>query len=84
MDLRVLDQKIDGGYFPAVSLGWVVSDENFFSPIVNTLNLFKIRLSYGLVGNSEIGDYSYLSTYATSTYDANTGLGLANVGDDKL
>jgi TonB-dependent starch-binding outer membrane protein SusC len=72
------------GYFPAVSLGWVVSDENFFSPIVNTLNFFKIRLSYGLVGNSEIGDYSYLSTYATSTYDANTGLGLANVGDDKL
>ena len=72
------------GYFPAVSLGWIISDEKFFAPIVNTLNFFKMRLSYGLVGNSEIGDYSYLSTYATSTYDANTGLGLANVGDDKL
>jgi len=72
------------GYFPAVSLGWVISDENFFAPIGNALTFFKMRLSYGLVGNSEIGDYSYLSTYATSTYNANTGLGLANVGDDKL
>jgi TonB-linked SusC/RagA family outer membrane protein len=72
------------GYFPAVSLGWVVSDENFFSTLATTVNFFKIRLSYGLVGNSEIGDYSYLSTYGTSTYDANTGLGISNVGDDEL
>ena len=72
------------GYFPAVSLGWVLSDENFFSTLATTVNFFKIRLSYGLVGNSEIGDYSYLSTYGTSTYDANTGLGISNVGDDEL
>ena len=72
------------GYFPAVSLGWVISDENFFSTLATTVNFFKIRFSYGLVGNSEIGDYSYLSTYGTSTYDANTGLGISNVGDDEL
>ena len=72
------------GYFPAVSLGWVLSDENFFSTLSTVVNFFKIRISYGLVGNSEIGDYSYLSTYGTSTYNANTGLGISNVGDDEL
>ncbi len=72
------------GYFPAVSLGWVLSDEDFFSTLSTVVNFLKIRMSYGLVGNSEIGDYSYLSTYGTSTYNANTGLGISNVGDDEL
>jgi len=72
------------GYFPAISLGWVLSDEDFFSTLSTGVNFLKIRMSYGLVGNSEIGDYSYLSTYGTSTYNANTGLGISNVGDDEL
>ena len=72
------------GYFPAVSLGWIVSDESFFGPMASTLNFFKVRASYGVVGNSEIGDYSSFSTYNTSIYNGNTGIVLGNIGDPRL
>lgn len=49
------------GYFPSVSLGWVVSKENFF-PKVDWFNFLKIRGSYGVTGNDNIGDFRYLST----------------------
>ncbi len=49
------------GYFPSVSVGWVVSKENFF-PQVDWFNFLKIRGSYGVTGNDNIGDFRYLST----------------------
>jgi hypothetical protein len=70
------------GYFPAASVGWVLSDESFFSS--NTLNFVKLKASYGLVGNAEIGDYAFASTFNTLTYNGNTGLFLGNLGDDDL
>ena len=42
------------GYFPSVSLGWVVSEENFMAGIP-LLSFLKIRASYGEVGNERIG-----------------------------
>ncbi|GHT70445.1 SusC/RagA family TonB-linked outer membrane protein [Bacteroidia bacterium] len=47
------------GLFPAVSLGWVVSDESFLreNPVLSYL---KIRGSYGEIGNDKIGDFKYL------------------------
>jgi TonB-dependent starch-binding outer membrane protein SusC len=48
------------GYFPSGSVGWVVSDEDFMSN--NSLfDLFKVRASYGILGNDRIGDYRYVS-----------------------
>lgn len=49
------------GYFPSVSVGWVVSKEAFF-PEVDWFNFLKIRGSYGVTGNDNIGDFRYLST----------------------
>ncbi len=72
------------GYFPAISTGWVISDEAFFQPLAGIINFFKLRASYGRVGNAEIGDFSYVSNYGTITYDGNTGVVLGNLGDDKL
>ena len=42
------------GFFPAFSLGWVLSEENFF-PKNNAVSFIKIRGSYGEVGNDKIG-----------------------------
>ena len=43
------------GIFPAVAVGWMVSGEEWFAPISNTIDLLKIKASYGKVGNDNIG-----------------------------
>lgn len=40
--------------FPAVSLGWVVSNENFFVPINEMVTHLKLRASYGLIGSDDL------------------------------
>ena len=42
-------------FFPAMSLGWVVSEEKFWGGLKNAVDYFKIRGSYGLVGSDETG-----------------------------
>lgn len=49
------------GFFPSASVGWVMSQENFW-PSNNLVNFMKLRGSYGVVGNDNIGNFSYLST----------------------
>lgn len=43
------------GFFPAVSAGWIVSDEGFFKPASTVLNYLKLRASYGIVGSDDMG-----------------------------
>jgi len=52
------------GFFPAASVGWVISEEKFFAPIKKIIQFAKIRYSYGEVGNSDIGGrrFAYIST----------------------
>ena len=45
------------GTFPSASLGWVISDEGFLSD-VQSVSLAKIRASYGVTGNNNIGNYT--------------------------
>lgn len=47
------------GYFPAVSAGWLVSEEDFLKN-VNTLSTLKLRASYGLTGNDKFADYRWI------------------------
>lgn len=49
------------GYFPSVSLGWIISEENFMKG-VNWLSNLKLRLSTGTLGNQEIDDFAYMTT----------------------
>lgn len=53
------------GFFPAFSLGWVVSEEGFWNKGNKIFNYMKIRGAYGEVGNDKIGSdkYYYLQTY---------------------
>lgn len=47
------------GIFPAGSLGWVISDESFMKA-VPTISFLKLRTSYGITGNAEIGNFPQL------------------------
>jgi TonB-linked SusC/RagA family outer membrane protein len=59
------------GIFPSGSVGWLVSDEDFFTNN-NVINFLKFRASYGIIGNDRIGDYRYVSTLAgEATYVSN-------------
>lgn len=56
------------GLFPAVSAGWVISEENFLKKS-NIISLMKVRGSYGMVGNDKIGSnftYYYQQVYTSS------------------
>ncbi len=53
------------GYFPSVSVGWVISKENFMKN-ATSLDLLKLRASYGKSGNDGVGNFQYLSGYQLS------------------
>lgn len=55
------------GTFPAIGGGWVVSEEPFFKGIT-LFNYLKIRASYGVTGNFEIGDYTAIDLIDNSNY----------------
>lgn len=48
------------GFFPSVALGYNVSEEQFWEPIKRIFPIFKIRGSYGLVGNDAIGGQRFV------------------------
>ena len=53
------------GFFPSIGLGWHVSNERFFEPLKDVVTNLKFRMTYGLVGNDQIGNdwdrFFYLS-----------------------
>jgi TonB-dependent starch-binding outer membrane protein SusC len=62
------------GTFPAGSLGWRVSEEKFLKQF-DWLSNLKLRASYGLTGNNNIPQYSYMNSYNTSNYVTGSGNG---------
>ena len=58
-----LTKNIRWGTFPSVSVGWRFDKEKFFPISRDVVNMFKIRASYGELGNENIGNYAYMATY---------------------
>jgi TonB-linked SusC/RagA family outer membrane protein len=52
------------GFFPSVSAGWRISEEDFFKDKISFVDNLKLRGSWGKLGNQEVGNYPYQSTYA--------------------
>ncbi|MFD1162910.1 MULTISPECIES: SusC/RagA family TonB-linked outer membrane protein [Hwangdonia] len=81
------------GFFPSLALGWMASDEKFFDPIKDVVTKLKIKGSYGLVGNDQIGGpndrFFYLSQVNLSsgqhgyTFGENFGNGLSGVSIER-
>ncbi len=50
------------GFFPAASVGWILTEESFLADN-NIIEFLKIRASYGLTGNAEIGNFPWQGLY---------------------
>ncbi|MDY9919380.1 MAG: TonB-dependent receptor [Proteiniphilum sp.] len=73
------------GFFPAISLGWRISEESFFKEKFENVENLKLRGSYGKIGDEgDFAAYQYLSgyTYPNGNYVLGSG-GLSNGAKDK-
>lgn len=59
------------GLFPAGSVGYIVSEENFFKPLRKVVSFLKLRASWGLVGNGNIGSARFY--YLADPYGTDSG-----------
>jgi TonB-dependent starch-binding outer membrane protein SusC len=75
------------GNFPSVSVGWILTDEKW-APATNWLSLVKLRASYGLTGNNNIGNYSYYASLGAANYVFNgrlaNGRAVTSIGNLEL
>ena len=91
-DLSKLAKKTRWGYFPAVSVGWTISEEKFFNPIKSWFDSLKFRASWGQNGSlSALSGYSYSTDIAlsglypfTSGIQYTTGAAPTSMGNDDL
>ncbi len=60
------------GYFPSVSAGWNVSNEEFFAPLTDIMTM-RLRASWGISGNYNISNYRHIPNIAQGTYNLGQG-----------
>lgn len=71
------------GYFPSVSAGWRLIEEEFMSNI-DVLSELKLRASYGITGNQEIGNFSYQALVTGANYQDLPGIALTQIPNPDL
>ena len=71
------------GYFPSLGLSWNIDKERFLRRL-RTIDYLKLRISGGLVGNQEISDYAFTTSYATGSYGGSSSYSKQNTANDKL
>lgn len=70
------------GFFPSAGLAWMMSNEKWFKPLAKVVSNLKLRYSYGLVGNDNIGSSSNRFYYLSEMSMNNSGLG-ASFGETR-
>lgn len=60
------------GWFPAASVGWRISQEDFMQDLTS-INELKLRASYGAAGNNNIGNYASIASLSQTNYVLGTG-----------
>lgn len=92
--LLTLSGRVDGssvfgidkryGFFPAGSLGWIISEEDFLKGS-NTLSFLKLRASWGLTGNADgFGNFAHLGLWGGSPYNGTGGLTSTQLANKNL
>lgn len=75
------------GNFPAASVGWLVNEEKFMENF-DWISLMKIRASYGLIGNNNIGNYTQYNVISNSNTvfgsTTSSGIRVTNLGNTEL
>ncbi len=87
------------GFFPSMGFGWILSNENFWNPLSNVVNKFKLKATHGLVGNDAIGSqddrFFYISqvnmndggrgtTYGQNYNEFIPGISISRYGNDRI
>lgn len=91
-DLSKLPATNRWGYFPAVSVGWTISEEEFFAPLKNQISSLKLRASWGQNGSlAALGGYAYSTDMALGSLyplvlgnSYVTGAAPSTMGNDEL
>jgi TonB-linked SusC/RagA family outer membrane protein len=91
--LVTLSARVDGssrfgtnnryGFFPAASLGWILSEESFLKNN-KVISFLKARASYGLTGNSEIDNYAARGKYLVGNYGGGSTLAPNSIANPDL
>ena len=71
------------GYFPSVGLSWNVDRESFLQR-AKAITQLKLRISAGTVGNQEISDHAFITSYATGQYAGSSSYNRNNAANDNL
>ena len=71
------------GTFGGVSAAWRISEEPFFQSLKSTVNELKLKASWGVVGNTSIGDYAAWSYYTANYYGGEGGYALSQIADSE-
>lgn len=81
-----LGAKYKWGFFPGLSAGWNIHRENFWAPLANTVNQFKLRASYGVNGNvNALGAYQAQGSYSGgAVYGGRAGILNTGLSNDEL
>jgi len=76
------------GTFYSIGGAWIFTNEKFANAALPFLSFGKLKASYGLTGNDQIGDYQYLSTYSTGSgsysYQGNSTLYVSRIPNPQL
>ncbi|QCX37950.1 TonB-dependent receptor [Aureibaculum algae] len=71
------------GIFPAASVGWILSEEDFLKNS-NTVSSLKLRGSYGITGNAGIGNFASLGLYSGNAYNKTSSLSPSQLANSDL
>ncbi len=71
------------GFFPAASVAWRISEEDFFAGIP-TVSELKLRASYGVLGNDNISAFQYAELYRTGSYQSKPAIYPSNIPNPDL
>lgn len=74
----IFDEASRFGFFPGASLGYRISEENFWKENLKVINDFKLRLSFGQTGNDQIDEWQYMSSYGFNNNIFVTNSDMAN------
>lgn len=76
-------KNVRTGWFPAASAAWIITNENFLNDSY-TLSKLRLRGSWGITGNAEIGNFSSRSSFGVTNYNGRLGFVPTAVGDPSL
>ncbi|WP_224998636.1 TonB-dependent receptor [Cesiribacter sp. SM1] len=77
------------GFFPSVSAGWRISEENFFKNNISFINNLKLRASWGQLGNDNVGQFQYYDNYSFNNFyvigdNVYPGINLTKLGNPNI